>query len=228
MDMSKYEWERGTIKIPSKDWANFRTTLIKAWNDRELSKLERAKSAHTQLKAVIKGKRGEPRRKALAEAADRIFQATKDGYEIQRLVVEGYGKTLNLKGSLPKKKDLKILPTSKDAVIHFSDATIVLRNKDRTVEWDVGENNRACEHSRSHPMGQKFFALLAKIKWTRGTGGAIVGNDEYNRDAGMDYAGGGGNYVTAEYSQAKDKRDAKARAHTSYAPYQRTGFGRRW
>lgn len=219
--MSCYEWESGTIKIPSKDWAKFRTTLIKAWNERELSKLERAKSAHARLKAVIKGKRGEPRRKALAEAADRIFQGTEDGYEIQRLVMEGYGKTLKLKGSLPKKKDLKLLPTSKDASFHFSDATIVLRNKERTVTWDVGENNHAREHSRAHPMGQKLFSLLNRIKWTRGTGGKIVGNDEYTQDAGRGYEGGGGNYVTAEFSMEAQKRDAAARrsaVRPSYYP----------
>jgi len=43
--MSCYNWERGTITIPTKEWAKFRTALIKAWNTDQLSKLDRAKKA---------------------------------------------------------------------------------------------------------------------------------------------------------------------------------------
>lgn len=227
MGMSCYEWERGTLVIPTKEWAKFRTALIKAHNDRELAKLEKAKSAHAQLKAAIKGKRGAPRRQALEAAANRIFRATEEGHEIRGMVVKGFGDTVELR-DLPKKKDLKLFPTSKDASLHFSDATIVLRNKGRMVTWDVGENNHAREHSRAHPMGQKFFALLAKIKWTRGSGGKIVGNDEYNQD--NDYEGGGGNYVTAEFGPEVQKRqEAQRKAMRQQDNYYRSMFGgRRW
>ena len=222
--MSKYEWEAGTIKIPTKEWPKFRTALIKTHNSLQLAKLEKAKRLHAKAKEAIKGKRGSKRQEAL-----HAFERQHDrDYEILHLVIgreydlEKRRTTLSLK-PLPKKKDFKILPTSKDAALDAGDGSIVLRNAGRTVVWDVGENNRACEHARAHPMGRKLFELLGRITWTRGSGGKIVGNDEYNRDA--DYEGGGGNYVTAEYGPAaqKRKREAARAARASYYY-----GGRRW
>lgn len=67
----------------------------------------------------------------------------------------------------------------------------------RTVRWSVSENNHAVDHARDSVLATIFFAALDKVTWTRDTGGSIVGNDEYNREA--DYVGGGGNYITATY-----------------------------
>jgi len=220
--MSKYEWERGTIKIPTKEWSKFRTALIKTHNELQLSKLEKAKRLHAKAKEAIKGKRGSKRQEALRAFEDRHHR----DYEVLHLVIghkidrEKRQNTLSLK-LLPKKKDFKVLPTSKDATLDAGDGCIILRNKERTVTWDVGENNRACEDARSHPMGRKLFELLGRITWTRGSGGKIVGNDEYNRDS--DYDGGGGNYVTAEFSQAAQKREREARRS-----YGSMFGGRRW
>jgi len=216
--MSKYEWERGTIKIPTKEWSKFRTGIIGCWNSHQLGLLEKAKSLHARLKTLTKGKRGSKRSEA-------IRLALKDNYdwELQRLVVESAhvkgNVTYTLRG-LPKKKDLGLLPTSKDTHIRVGGATVSLCNKTRTVGWDVGENNRACESARSSFIGEELFTRLGQITWTRGTGGEIVGNDEYNRD--NDYAGGGGNYVTSEFSPAKQKRDKEAAAQ---ARVNRNSFG---
>ena len=62
-----------------------------------------------------------------------------------------------------------------------------------TVTWGVAENNHAVETAHALPGTAAFNAALNKVRWTRGTGGVIVGNNEYNRDS--EYEGGGGNYV---------------------------------
>lgn len=62
------------------------------------------------------------------------------------------------------------------------------------VTWSVPENNHAVETAEKHPLHDVFFDALASVQWTRGSGGVISGNDEYNQD-GREY-GGGANYIT--------------------------------
>lgn len=216
--MSKYEWERGTIKIPAKEWARFRTAVIKSWNARELARLERATKMHATLTAKVKGTRGKKRKEVIRQFYDLHLHYHPGDYDTLEMVVGDYG-SAEIEGK-PKKKDFRILPTSKDAHIDLGDASILLRNATRSVAWDVPENNHAREHARKHPVAKEFFRLLDRITWTRGSGGKIVGNDEYNRDA--DWEGGGGSYVTAEYSVEAQKRRAQMRSS-----YGSRHFGRR-
>ena len=120
------------------------------------------------------------------------------------LIVRKNGK-LSLKK--PLKKDFP-LATNKtrhfdlgEASISFSDDT------KKTVIWDVPENNHAPERARDYSLARTFFYELGRIKWTRGSGGEITGNNEYNRD---DYeSGGGANYVVSEYSLKAAKEEAE-------------------
>jgi len=208
--MSCYNWESGTIKLPSKDWAKFRTDLLKAWNSHETARLEKAKRLHATLTTALKGKRGSKRTEALKQAVERNF-SNDNNSDVRELLLtqDGWGRdaTYELKG-LPKKKDLKLFATSKDAGLSLGDAYVAFKNATKTLVWEVGENNRAVEHAHENWFAKRIFEALGQITWTRGTGGKIVGNDEYNRD-NRD-SGGGGNYTTMEFSQAKQKRDREA------------------
>lgn len=92
----------------------------------------------------------------------------------------------------------------------YSVATITFEG--RTVTWDVSENNHAVDTARGTTLANLFFTALGKITWTRGTGGVIVGNDQYNRDT--DYAGGGGNYITDDYGPLGEAARAAASGFT--------------
>jgi hypothetical protein len=223
--MSKYEWERGTIKIPAKAWASFRTEVIKAWNEQAIRRLERATKLHARAKEVVKGKRGAKRQEALRQLQDQHLRSHPEDDATIGMVMSfrwENGKSLLELKNAPKKKDAQILPTTKDCTLSLGDATVTLRNEARTVTWDVPENNHARDHARRHPVAKALFRLLDRIDWTRGSGGKIVGNDEYNRDS--EYEGGGGSYVTVEYSPEAQKRRASARS--SYSGY--GSFGRNW
>ena len=222
--MSCYEWERGTIVIPAKEWAGFRKGLLEAWNKRQLALLERAKRVHASIKDAVKGKCGPGRASALRSAIERHI-GQDEGMHGLVLVYDDAKWCSVLRGGQPQKKDLDLCAVSKDAEISLPDAHVSLRNKGRMVTWDVGENNHARDHAHKHWFAELLFQKLDMITWTRGTGGKILGNDEYNRDEGGDHEGGGGSYVTREYRvlTAKEKREAAARqreaARCNYGGY---------
>jgi len=201
--MSCSEWESGKIVIPAKEWARFRIELLKDWNRYQQTLFEDAKRAYPIVKAAVKGKRGH---RARAEAVRKSLEHTfREDYEradrVRDLLVDsGWDnekREPTMKLHAPRKKDLKTVATSKDATIHIEDATIVFTNKTRTLKWTVHENNHARDHAHQHWFAKRLFAALDRIKWARGSGGKIVGNDEYNQENRE--AGGGANYVTREY-----------------------------
>lgn len=103
----------------------------------------------------------------------------------------------------PKRASLDLKKVSQSASLETSDFSVGLVNETRTVVWNVPENNHARESAHAHWFAKKLFTALSRIEWTRGTGGAIVGNDEYHRDS--DYEDGGGNYLVLRFGP-KDKR----------------------
>lgn len=87
------------------------------------------------------------------------------------------------------------------------DTSITVSRADRTVFWQVSENNRAVECAHEHPMGVAFFDILGSVRYTRGSGGVIVGNDEYNRDSVE--VDGGGNYETCRFGPERKRKKIK-------------------
>jgi hypothetical protein len=84
------------------------------------------------------------------------------------------------------------------------EACYILEEKDHTLIWDVPENNHAREHAREEKNAKVLFNALRNIKWVRGSGGDIVGNDEYHReDRGV---GGGGNYLVQSFGPDKKRK----------------------
>ena len=97
-------------------------------------------------------------------------------------------------------------PSGANWTVHFGDASIEF--KGRNVIWYVSENNHACDRAHAHPFAIRLFNMLSKVQWTRGSGGDIVGNNEYARDA--EGVGGGGNYLVQHFGPVtkKAQRDA--------------------
>lgn len=189
--MSKYEWESGTIKIPAKEWSSFRKQIISAWNEEQDRLLAEAKAAYKSLKE------------------NPSFQPS---WKLRHLIfVDG-------KPQLPTAKVVNKLPVSKGAILRIDGASIALNDEQKTVQWDVEENNHACEDARSQPLARLMFKLLNDMEWTRGSGGSIIGNDEYNRDNRSH--GGGGNYTTASYGPREKKKEPEINS-----PYRGTWSG---
>jgi|APSaa5957512576_1039674.scaffolds.fasta_scaffold12183_1 hypothetical protein len=224
--MSKYEWERGTVIIPAKDWPGFRKGLIEKWNAKLEQSLVLAQNAHAACEAAARGKRGEARQRALlgtlaSRCAGRMDYDCYDGPDrdsfdmLFRLIFKSEGRDGPVTLQKPKRSALGILPLTKDAKFNLPWAYLSLRNGDRSVYWDVPENNHAVESAHEHWFTEVLFAALGSVNWTPRTGGFIYGNDEYNRDVEC----GGGSYVTYEFSKKEQTRQRKARRHESSGGY---------
>lgn len=194
--MSCYEWEKGRILLPSKDYSKFRQEVIKAWNDWWLKVLEHAKQAVEVLRV-------NPDRTASEVLYDKWAPARSMHddtlHAIVCIIPNKDGKWM-----MPKKQDLPLKPISKGCCLNLGEAFIILLDNERTVVWSVSENNHACDRAHDHPVAKVLFRLLSQVKWVRGTGGEIVGNNEYNQES--DYAGGGGNFVKQTYGQKSPVR----------------------
>lgn len=114
------------------------------------------------------------------------------------LHVAGGGYPLHVKPRRIQQKDVNQFMgkiTGANPTFRCGEPSITFRG--RIVTWKVPEGNHACDVGRVHPIAVAFFDALKRVNWTRGSGGKIVGNNEYNRESR--YEGGGSNYVVDEY-----------------------------
>lgn len=232
--MSCYEWERATLTLPSAAVAPLKKALRDHANDFHAKVRAEAVRLHKSFgtrsltkyrKALSEAERAswdkpEPVRSSFyaspppapgTAVPDSMVQSV--AFDVLRSIlwaVERDGATLRQ----PTVADVeKVAPRATNRTTCFSvhsrrgghEATISFDG--RTVTWDVGENNHAVEHAKEAPLAVLFFQELDKINWTRGTGGAGVGNNEYNRDD--EYAGGGANYTTFTYGPLGDEVKAR-------------------
>jgi hypothetical protein len=205
--MSKYEWERGTITVPASEWPRLRTAVIEAWNVEQERAFVEAERLYTLIgqaglsRADEEAVRGFARQQKQGRDEDRFELAL-------RLVLptsfDDVSRKRHVQVKKPSRSDLKLFAVSRSCTLPLQEATIELKNEGRTVGWSVPDNNHACESARAEAVARALFSALARVKWSRGTGGVIVGNDEYNRDSDED--GGGANYVVCRFGPAEGKR----------------------
>lgn len=233
--MSRSEHESGSITIPRSEWAKLKSAVVEVHNAHRLALFEAAVALVDKLVEVHKGKRKVEWSRAAMDMlrAQRLTSRERIGEnawdERARDIVElilPFDRQKNeaaKRPRKPKKKDLGLLSARTAKTIDSDLGRITFDDEKRVVTWSVSENNHACETARAHPVGVAFFEALGRIKWTRGTGGKIVGNDEYNRESR--HEGGGANYVTSEYSQEAQKKAVEARARQSRPLRSTFGFG---
>ena len=244
--MSCYEWERGTIKIPSADWARTKSHVRDAMNRRQAALFEVAERTHKdlvtllpelkkQLKAATISRYDFDRKiNAVAqkhmqamEGRQRMGVSLFDEYDanevIDKVIVTRDPKTRAEISPKLKKPIKKGFPIAGNTVNAFtaSDCQVFFDNEARTAQWEVYDNNHAVDHARATVLGKSFFEAMEKITWVRGSGGEIYGNNEYNEYEGRSHSGGGGSMTKQIFSaeQQKRDRDAAAAARRSYGSY---------
>jgi hypothetical protein len=222
--VSCYNWERGTITTPASAWAGLKKDVRDAYNRHQDEMLALAGRIHDRLIADGRGKRGFNYREAFnglcfsvaTGRPDPIWRSARatvtdvDQDAVQQSLFRERSGNAPLK---PRRMDFPHANGSTTS-IERGEAYIAFNNTARAVSYGVGENNRAIEYARRDPIVQYLFARLAKVRWTRSSGGVIVGNDEYNRD--NECAGGGANYITAHFGPLGEREaGAPSRTHRS-------------
>jgi hypothetical protein len=207
--MSRNDWERGEIKMSVKEFGSVRRDMVAFVNRRQDMLLSGAQGVYSSLKALGKGKRGfdwaaqlESLLRFVGDGAEEIHGAILP-YEY----AEGRGYAQSKRPKAPKKKQFAHVKQSVER-IDLGEASIGFDRKRRVIHWSTGENNHAVDRAHSHAVAKAFFSRLDRVVWTRGTGGELIGNDEYNIDAGRDYAGGGASYVTRRFGSAEKSKHA--------------------
>lgn len=209
--------EKGEFKLPASEWAGFKAAVREAVNRQNAAMYEAAVSIHAAL-SVPPRKKGHALRDLAWDEMEKLNRGSWgspggrfSGSEVEEVVasvaaiVTSPGKPYTYRLRKPQKKDF---PQHGNNVTAFSagEATLVFDNGARTAVWDVPENNHAVEAARATVLGRTLFAALGKVKWTRGTGGSVYGNDEYNADAGRHHEGAGGSYTSESYGPGAGSR----------------------
>ncbi|HQF92584.1 MAG TPA: hypothetical protein PLS46_00380 [Microthrixaceae bacterium] len=213
--MSTYEWERAELKLPSaavsplkkllRDWVNVLHDEVRA----ESLRVHDTVGNGTRSAKIYAERLTAHRREVIGRTVSRYSMGV-DRAERCRWVellacdVIEAGLRSSSKPHKPTVADVsKVVPRATASTTTFEVlgeegfTTAWIRFDGRTVIWNVSENNHAIDHAHNSPLAGVFFGALAKVVWTRGSGGVGYANDEYNReDRGC---GGGANYRTFEF-----------------------------
>ncbi|TSE15007.1 hypothetical protein B1A87_002825 [Arthrobacter sp. KBS0703] len=82
------------------------------------------------------------------------------------------------------KSDLPF-PTNRTTSFPAGEGSVSFDKESSTVRWSTSENRGATERAHASVAGSAFFDRLQRVKWTRHTGGVIMGNNEYAADEGQ-------------------------------------------
>lgn len=205
--MSCYEWERGTIALPAAEVTKMRTVLNAAHRE-QMSRVT------TLLNQVWPEAKKLPADQRQRKVSSWHFPNAHDLADY-----ETWGDLESLfyasKGRKPTaehwKSSLAAPSTNRTREWRCGEATVSLEG--RNLTWNVPDNNHAVEHAHETWLGKALFAQLAKVKWTRGSGGYFVGNNEYNQDDSA--PGGGGNYISESFGPAGEKAQSRHRGFAS-------------
>lgn len=189
--MSCYEWEAGTIQLPKTQFAKIKKQFINDYNNILEAEFNAAKRLREHVLKQHKGKRGVNWFDAVCDAAI--------GFDVSfETVSKMFDSDLYKKPKTPTKKMFNFANSKTTYFSMDGEGRIVFDPEDKVVTYGVPENNHAVEHARNSKVGRLFFRTMGNINWTRGSGGCLYGNDEYNRDAAYGESGGS-NYVTAQW-----------------------------
>lgn len=185
--MGRYEWAHGEIILPSAAFAPFR----KAVQDAVHAKWQKAYDDSQRFWKSLSA-----REKADWDLFRRALNARRYDNDTEWLCDPRRVRDEKPRRALQSDVDW---PTNRTTEFNESDLRLTFIRENRTLVYDVASNKSAREHALNTTLATAFHDQITKVRWTHGTGGVILGNDEYNEESGRNHEGGGGSYVVAAY-----------------------------
>lgn len=213
--MSRYDWERGEILLPTAAVPTLKKTLrdaANAYHDAVLAEcvrlwtgpLARTSSQKLYEERLERAARDLPDQ--LSEAVMSVMYGIVGGSSRWRRAESGPAP----RPRMPRAADVEqVAPRASVRSVSFGGGEewrIVIDG--HKLVYHSGDNNHQVERARSHPVVWRMFKALGAIDWTRGSGGVFYGNDEYHRESGG--PGGGGNYITSSFGPRGEAEQAFA------------------
>lgn len=215
--MSCYEWERGTIVVPSAEWAGLKSTIRTAFNTRQRKRHEDAVLLYEAVLKHAKGIRdvnwriaGDKATKELHDRIPGVWELLSDVFASKGKRVDGrWVDPFSITGSAgrPNKPTKAMFPEAGNRTnrLEVDHGSIGFDDAKRTLEWDVREGNHAIEDAYRDPVTIAMLRALATVKWTARSGGVFYSANEYDRDAGMESPGAGGSRITRRFGKAEEE-----------------------
>lgn len=169
--MSCYEWSQGTIILPSASFSPFRKAVQEAMHKKWKQSFDISQKFWQSLSIRQKSDWNE----------FRIALNSSGIVDLDTMwLIDPMGKEQK-----PRRVQQSNVnwPNNRMMNFHDSDLSLSFIRETRTVEFSVSENNHAREHADATVLAGAFYDQIARVRWTHGTGGVILGNDEYNRDS---------------------------------------------
>ena len=164
--MSYYDSEKGSIKIPSAEWANLKRRVLDAWNNEQRRLFKKATHVYQNLAPLRFTLRALD--DVMSTQFENVTKGNLDHFYIHRVIMRTKGKF-----SRPLKKFFP-LATNKARKFYMGNVGIVFQDDIKTVFWNVPKGDHACANAHDHPAARRLFNDLSRIKWTLGTGGKIT------------------------------------------------------
>jgi|ERR1035437_2643054 hypothetical protein len=205
--MSKSEWESAEIILPSVEISKLKKILNDSQNATRQAVIDEAKrfwkevAKQTRSTKLYEQRLNDWREQAFESATPSYsyggYYSTPSKPKLNDTDIYQLEYMLSKLSKSPRQLTVqeveKVYPKAINRTVSWQFGEGGIRLEGRKLFYEVSENNHACDRAREHPLAQKLFAYLSKVNWTRGTGGVVVGNDEYNQDNRS--SGGGANYT---------------------------------
>lgn len=212
--MSRYDWEQGCIILPRRHFRPIVDAIRAAHNTQALRLRQLVQRAYEQACNLHKLTTSPGDRR---DAMDRVLAGCPTIADLARQTCYAAdSRHIHAPDwkALPAAHAANPLPSAAVTIPAYGtdgydEAVITIDAKHRSITWRVEENNRAVERARDTAVARALFHGLSSVVWTRGTGGEIAGNDEYNRDSRE--SGAGANYITGSYGPHANHRPSGRR-----------------